>query len=46
MAGVIIGKDSVIAAGSVVTKNIPAGVLAGGMPAKIIRRLDGSRYEP
>lgn len=46
MAGVTIGKDSVIAAGSVVTKNIPAGVLAGGMPAKIIRRLDGSRYEP
>ncbi len=46
MAGVTIGKDSVIAAGSVVTKNIPAGVLAGGMPAKIIRCLDGSRYEP
>jgi acetyltransferase-like isoleucine patch superfamily enzyme len=46
MAGVTIGKDSVVAAGSVVTKNIPAGVLAGGMPAKIIRCLDGSRYEP
>ena len=46
MAGVTIGKDSVIAAGSVVTKSIPAGVLAGGMPAKIIRRLDGFRYEP
>ena len=39
MAGVTIGRDSVIAAGSVVTKNIPCGVLAGGIPAKVIRTL-------
>jgi acetyltransferase-like isoleucine patch superfamily enzyme len=42
MAGVSIGAGSVIAAGSVVTHDIPAGVLAGGVPAKVIRRLDGS----
>ncbi|MGR5064431.1 acyltransferase [Photobacterium sp. DNB22_13_2] len=40
MAGVTIGEGSVIAAGSVVTKNIPAGVLAGGNPAKVIKQLE------
>ena len=37
MKGVTIGDGAVIAAGSVVTKDIPAGSLAGGNPAKIIR---------
>lgn len=40
MAGVRIGHGSIIAAGSVVTKDIPAGVLAGGIPAKVIRKLE------
>lgn len=35
--GVTIGDDSVIAAGSVVTRDIPSGVLAGGVPCKVIR---------
>ncbi|MDP2561329.1 acyltransferase [Psychrobium sp. 1_MG-2023] len=39
MAGVTIGQGSIIAASSVVTKDIPAGVLAGGNPAKVIRKL-------
>lgn len=39
LKGVSIGNNSVIAAGSVVTKDIPANVLAGGIPAKIIRNL-------
>lgn len=39
MKGVEIGDDSVIAAGAVVTSSIPAGVLAGGVPAKVIRPL-------
>ena len=34
---VIIGHGSVIAAGSVVTKNVPPGVIAAGVPAKIIK---------
>jgi acetyltransferase-like isoleucine patch superfamily enzyme len=42
LKGVTIGRGSVIASGSVVTKDIPAGVLAGGVPAKIIKRLDGN----
>lgn len=38
--GVTIGKGSVIGAGSVVTKNIPANSLAVGNPAKVIRQLN------
>lgn len=37
--GVTIGDNSIIAAGSVVASNIPANVLAGGVPAKVIRKL-------
>jgi maltose O-acetyltransferase len=40
LKGVTIGRSSVIAAGSVVTRDIPPGVLAGGMPAKVLRKLD------
>ncbi|WP_191561448.1 acyltransferase [Metabacillus idriensis] len=36
MPGVTIGKDSIIAAGSVVTKSVPAGSVVGGNPAKIM----------
>ena len=39
LPGVKIGDNSVIGAGSVVTKDIPAGVLAFGNPCKIIRKL-------
>lgn len=39
MPGVRIGKRSIIAAGSVVTKDIPDDVMAGGIPAKVIKNL-------
>ena len=39
--GVTIGNGAVIAAGSVVTKDVPPGALAGGNPAKVIRMIDG-----
>lgn len=39
LKGVTIGRDSVIASGSVVVKSIPAGVIAGGNPAKILKEL-------
>jgi len=37
--GVEIGERTIVAAGSVVTKSLPAGVLAGGNPARVIRSL-------
>jgi len=40
MAGVNIGENTVVAAGSVVTHDLPDNVLAGGVPAKVIRELD------
>lgn len=39
LPGVTVGRYSVIGAGSVVVSSIPAGVLAAGAPARIIRRL-------
>lgn len=40
LGGVIIGKSSVVAAGTVVNKDIPSNVLVAGVPAKVIRELD------
>lgn len=40
LKGVNIGKQSIVAAGSVVTKDVPSGVLVAGNPAKIIKELD------
>jgi acetyltransferase-like isoleucine patch superfamily enzyme len=37
LSGVSIGEGSIIAAGAVVTGDIPAFVMAGGVPAKIIK---------
>lgn len=38
MPGVTIGPDAVVAAGAVVTKDVPPGCVAGGVPAKVIAR--------
>lgn len=37
--GVTIGDDVVIASGSVVTKDIPSHVVAGGNPCRVIRKI-------
>ncbi|MFC2116438.1 acyltransferase [Bacteroidota bacterium] len=39
LPGVTIGENSVIAAGAVVTKDIPDRVIAGGIPAKVIKEI-------
>ena len=47
LAGVTIGDNSVIGAGSVVTKSIPGGVVAVGVPCKVMRKIteeDKHRY--
>lgn len=41
--GVTIGKNSVIASRSVVTRDIPANVVAAGNPAKVVKELDATR---
>lgn len=38
--GVVIGDESVIATGSVVTKDVPPRTLVGGVPAKILKDLE------
>ncbi len=37
LPGVKVGAGSVIAAGSVVLEDVPAGVVAGGVPARVLR---------
>lgn len=37
--GVSVGDDSIIGAGSVVTRDVPAGVVAVGSPARVVREL-------
>ena len=37
--GVTIGDNVVVASGAVVTKDVPANVVVGGNPAKIIKTL-------
>jgi len=39
LPGVIIGKNAIVAANSVVTKNVPDHSIASGVPAKIIKQL-------
>ena len=37
--GVTIGENSVVAAGAVVTKDVPDNVVVGGNPAKVIKKI-------
>lgn len=39
LPGVSVGDETVIGAGSVVTKDIPAGVVAAGNPCRVLRRI-------
>lgn len=40
LAGVTIGENAIVAAGSVVTKDVPANMVVAGIPAKVIRPLE------
>ena len=39
LPGVTIGSNTIIGAGSVVNKDIPEGVIAAGVPCKVIRKI-------
>lgn len=40
LQGVTIGENAVVAAGSVVSKDVPDNVIVGGIPAKIIKEIE------
>lgn len=40
LPGVTVGENAVVAAGAVVTKDVPANTVVAGMPAKIIKKID------
>lgn len=39
MKGVTIGENTVVGAGSLVTRSLPANVIAAGTPAIVVRQL-------
>jgi maltose O-acetyltransferase len=43
LPGVRIGEGSVIAAGAVVSRDVEAGSIVGGVPAKVLSRLEGEK---
>jgi len=40
LKGVTIGENTFVAAGSIVTRSLPANVVAGGVPAKVLRLIN------
>ena len=45
LQGVTIGDNAVVGAGAVVAKDVPANVVVGGVPAKIIKKIEVTNIE-
>lgn len=46
LPGVTISTGAVVAAGAVVTHDVPADAVVAGVPARVIRQLDGASPLP
>lgn len=42
LPGVTVGREAIVAARSLVTKDVPPGVVVAGIPAKVIRDRDSA----
>ena len=45
LPGVTIGENSVVAAGAIVSKDVPANTVVGGIPAKVIKTIDNENNQ-
>ncbi len=41
LAGICIGENAIVGAGSTVTRDVPAGTIVAGNPARILRKVPG-----
>ena len=43
LCGVTVGENSIVGAGSVVLKDVPANTIVAGNPARVIRKIEGQK---